>query len=240
MTITVAAVVAASRDDSAHGVPTSGPRPGGPCLAAQNFQQKHEKRMSETVNESRRKVAIATAAVPGTLVGAAAVTPFVASLAPSERAKAAGAPVEVDISALKPGEKMNVEWRGKVVWIMRRTSEQTASIAQVPANQLNDPDSAKSIQPEYVDKKTRSVQPDLGIMEGICTHLGCSPVNKFTPGELGNDWLGGFYCPCHGSKFDFAGRVFTGSPAPTNLPVPPHKIDGTRVVIGINPDGKEA
>ncbi len=185
-------------------------------------------------------MAIATAAVPGAAVGIATVTPFVASLAPSERAKAAGAPVEVDISGLKPGEKMNVEWRGKVVWVMRRTQEQIDSIGKIPASQLNDADSKKSIQPDYVDKKLRSVQPDLIVMEGVCTHLGCSPVNKFTPGELGNDWLGGFYCPCHGSKFDFAGRVYTGSPAPTNLPVPPHKIDGNRLVIGIHPDGKEA
>jgi ubiquinol-cytochrome c reductase iron-sulfur subunit len=196
--------------------------------------------MSEPVNQSRRRAAIATAAVPGAVLGAAAVVPFVTSMTPSERAKAAGAPVEVDLSNVKPGEKLNVEWRGKVVWVMRRTQEQIASLAKIPANQLADPDSKGSLQPKYVDSKTRSIAPDLVVMEGVCTHLGCSPVSKLTPGELGNDWQGGFYCPCHGSKFDVAGRVFTGSPAPTNLPIPPHKIDGAKLVIGINQDGSEA
>lgn len=196
--------------------------------------------MSEPVNQSRRRLAIATAVVPGAITGAAIVAPLVSSLAPSERAKAAGAPVEVDISGLKPGEKLNVEWRGKVVWVMLRTAEQIASLSQIPLAQLSDPNSEKSEQPSYVNAKTRSVTPELVVMEGVCTHLGCSPTAKFTPGELGNDWLGGYYCPCHGSKFDVAGRVFTGSPAPKNLPIPPHKIDGTKLVIGINPDGKEA
>ncbi len=196
--------------------------------------------MSEPVNTSRRRMAIAAAAVPGAITGAAVVAPFVATLAPSERAKAAGAPVEVDISAIKPGEKLNVEWRGKVVWVMKRTAEQIASLDKIPPSQLSDADSKKSIQPGYVNAKTRSISPDLVVMEGVCTHLGCSPTAKFTAGELGNDWLGGFYCPCHGSKFDVAGRVYTGSPAPTNLVIPPHKIDGTKLVIGIGQDGKEA
>jgi ubiquinol-cytochrome c reductase iron-sulfur subunit len=185
-------------------------------------------------------MAIAAAAVPGAITGAAVVAPFVATLAPSERAKAAGAPVEVDISAIKPGEKLNVEWRGKVVWVMKRTAEQIASLDKIPVSQLSDADSKKSIQPGYVNAKTRSISPELVVMEGVCTHLGCSPTAKFTAGELGNDWLGGFYCPCHGSKFDVAGRVYTGSPAPTNLVIPPHKIDGTKLVIGIGQDGKEA
>lgn len=185
-------------------------------------------------------MAIATAVVPGAITGAAVVAPFVATLAPSERAKAAGAPVEVDLSTIKPGEKINVEWRGKVVWVMKRTPEQIASLAQIPASQLSDAESKKSNQPSYVNAKTRSITPELVVMEGVCTHLGCSPTSKLTPGELGNDWLGGFYCPCHGSKFDVAGRVYTGSPAPTNLSVPDHKIDGTKLVIGITPDGKEA
>ncbi|MGL4232219.1 MAG: ubiquinol-cytochrome c reductase iron-sulfur subunit [Casimicrobium sp.] len=196
--------------------------------------------MSEPINKSRRRAAIATAAVPGAALGAAAVAPFVTSMFPSERAKAAGAPVEVDLSTIKPGEKLNVEWRGKVVWVMKRTPEQIASLAKIPASQLNDAESKASKQPSYVDKKTRSIAPDLVVMEGVCTHLGCSPVSKLTPGELGNDWQGGFYCPCHGSKFDVAGRVFTGSPAPTNLTIPDHKIEGTKLVIGITPDGKEA
>lgn len=185
-------------------------------------------------------MAIAAAAVPGALTGAAVVAPFVATLAPSERAKAAGAPVEVDISAIKPGEKLNVEWRGKVVWVMKRTPEQIASLDKIPASQLSDAESKKSSQPAYATGATRSITPDLVVMEGVCTHLGCSPTAKLTPGELGNDWVGGFYCPCHGSKFDLAGRVFTGSPAPTNLAVPPHKIAGTTLTIGIGQDGKEA
>jgi ubiquinol-cytochrome c reductase iron-sulfur subunit len=196
--------------------------------------------MSEPVNKSRRRAAIATAIIPGAVTGAAVVAPFVATLAPSERAKAAGAPVEVDLSGIKPGEKLNVEWRGKVVWVMKRTPDQVASLDKIPASQLTDATSKKSEQPSYVDAKTRSITPDLVVMEGVCTHLGCSPTAKLTPGELGNDWMGGFYCPCHGSKFDVAGRVFTGSPAPKNLAIPPHKIDGTRLVIGINQDGKEA
>lgn len=196
--------------------------------------------MSEPVNTSRRRTLIAATAVPGAITGAAAVAPFVATLAPSERAKAAGAPVEVDISNLKPGEKKNVEWRGKVVWVMKRTPEQIAALEKIPASQLQDPKSEKASQPSYVNGATRSISPDLVVMEGVCTHLGCSPTEKATPGELGNDWPGGFYCPCHGSKFDFAGRVFTGSPAPRNLDIPPHKIDGTKLVIGIGQDGKEA
>lgn len=196
--------------------------------------------MSEPVNKSRRRMAIAAAAVPGAITGVAVVAPFVATLAPSERAKAAGAPVEVDISGIKPGEKLSVEWRGKVVWVMKRTAEQIASLDKIPVSQLSDADSKKSIQPGYVNSKTRSISPDLVVMEGVCTHLGCSPTAKLTPGELGNDWLGGFYCPCHGSKFDVAGRVYTGSPAPTNLVIPPHKIDGMKLVIGIGQDGKEA
>jgi ubiquinol-cytochrome c reductase iron-sulfur subunit len=196
--------------------------------------------MSEPINKSRRRAAIATAAVPGAALGAAVVAPLVTSMFPSERAKAAGAPVEVDLSNIKPGEKLNVEWRGKVVWVMKRSAEQIASLSKISPSQLIDATSKGSEQPTYVDKATRSITPDLVVMEGVCTHLGCSPVAKLTPGELGNDWQGGFYCPCHGSKFDVAGRVFTGSPAPRNLAVPPHKIDGTKLVIGINQDGKEA
>ena len=196
--------------------------------------------MSGPINKSRRNTVIAVAAVPGVITAAAIVAPLVASLAPSERAKAAGGPVEVDIARLKPGEKMDVEWRGRVVWVMRRTVEQIAALAKIPASQLSDAESKKSKQPAYVDAKTRSISPDLVVMEGVCTHLGCSPSSKLSPGELGNDWPGGFYCPCHGSKFDLAGRVFTGSPAPTNLTIPPYKVSGNNLVIGVGQDGKEA
>ena len=196
--------------------------------------------MSGPINKSRRNTVIAVAAVPGVITGAAIVAPLIASLAPSERAKAAGGPVEVDIARLKPGEKLDVEWRGRVVWVMRRTVEQIAALAKIPASQLSDAESKKSKQPAYVDAKTRSISPDLVVMEGVCTHLGCSPSSKLSPGELGNDWPGGFYCPCHGSKFDLAGRVFTGSPAPTNLTIPPYKVSGNNLVIGVGQDGKEA
>ena len=192
------------------------------------------------VNNSRRNVVIAVAAVPGAVTGLAVVAPFVATLAPSERAKAAGAPVTVDVASIKPGEKLTVEWRGKVVWVMRRTPEQVATMEAIPSSQLQDAGSKKSDQPAYVNVKTRSISPELMVMEGVCTHLGCAPSAKLTPGELGNDWPGGFYCPCHGSKFDVAGRVFTGSPAPKNLVVPPHMFAGTTLTIGVGQDGKEA
>ena len=217
-----------------------------PCLSGLFKLQKRPfgiadiQSMSGPVNQSRRNTVIAVAAVPGVITGAAVVAPLVASLAPSERAKAAGAPVQVDISNLKPGEKLNVEWRGKVVWVMKRTPEQIASLAQIPASQLIDAKSEKSEQPSYAVGATRSITPELVVMEGVCTHLGCSPTAKLTPGELGNDWLGGFYCPCHGSKFDVAGRVFTGSPAPKNLAVPPHTIAGNLLTIGVGQDGKVA
>ena len=192
------------------------------------------------VNKSRRNLTIAVAAVPGAMTGAAIVAPFVATLAPSERAKAAGAPVTVDVANIKPGEKLTVEWRGKVVWVMRRTPEQVASMQAIPASQLIDAKSTKSEQPSYVDAKTRSISPELMVMEGVCTHLGCSPTSKLTPGELGNDWPGGFYCPCHGSKFDFAGRVYKGVPAPINLEIPPYKYvnNDSRIVIGDDSSAK--
>ena len=196
--------------------------------------------MSGPVNQSRRNTVIAVAAVPGAITGAAIVAPLVASLAPSERAKAAGGPVQVDLGRIKAGEKIDVEWRGRVVWVIKRTPEQIAALEKIPGAQLTDSESKKSRQPDYVKGNARSITPELMVMEGVCTHLGCAPTSKLTPGELGNDWPGGFYCPCHGSKFDLAGRVFTGSPAPTNLAIPPYKVDGNNLVIGIGQDGKEA
>ena len=196
--------------------------------------------MSGPVNKSRRNTVIAIAAVPGAITGAAIVAPLVASLAPSERAKAAGGPVQVDLGRIKAGEKIDVEWRGRVVWVIKRTPEQVAALEKIPGAQLADAESKKSRQPDYVKGSARSITPELMVMEGVCTHLGCAPSSKLTPGELGNDWPGGFYCPCHGSKFDLAGRVFTGSPAPTNLSIPPYKVDGNNLVIGIGQDGKEA
>lgn len=182
----------------------------------------------------RRQWIMATAGVGGA-IGFMALTPFVSSLLPSERALAAGAPVEVDIGRLPPGEMMIVEWRGKPVWILNRTPEMLAALKKAEP-MLADPASAVvSQQPEYAANPTRSRVPELLVVIGICTHLGCSPSNAFTPGDpaLGADWPGGFLCPCHGSTFDFAGRVFKNKPAPTNLEVPPHRyLSDSRLIIG--------
>ena len=186
---------------------------------------------------SKRTWLIASSCV-GAIGGVAAVVPFVSSFQPSERAKAAGAAVEVDISALKPGEKLTVEWRGKPVWVVRRTPEQLASLKKVDAL-LADPKSERKpseLTPEYARNEGRSIKPEVFVTVGICTHLGCSPSDKFQPGpqpSLPDDWLGGFFCPCHGSTFDFAGRVFKNKPAPDNLEVPPHMyLSDSRLLIG--------
>ena len=189
------------------------------------------------IDSSKRTWLIASCCA-GAAGGLAGVVPFVASLQPSEKAKAAGAAVEVDISALKPGEKMTVEWRGKPVWIVRRTPEQLAALPNLngwladPASERKPTDQA----PEYARNQTRSVKPEYLVVVGICTHLGCSPSDKFMPGpqtSLPDDWQGGFYCPCHGSTFDLAGRVYKNKPAPDNLEVPPHTyLSDTRLLIG--------
>jgi len=186
------------------------------------------------IDTQRRTWLIAT----GTAGGAAAIAtavPFVASFAPSERAKALGAAVEVDISDLAPGAMKTVEWRGKPVWVVRRTAEMLAALQGQDAR-LADPQSAKDQQPEYARNASRSVRPEIFVAVGICTHLGCSPSS--VPAGTANpsvdaDWQGGFFCPCHGSTFDGAGRVFKNKPAPTNLEVPPHRyLSDTRIVIG--------
>lgn len=184
----------------------------------------------------RRFLTLATSGVGA--VGAGFVAwPFLASLKPSERAKALGAPVTVDISLLEPGQKMNVGWRGKPIWIVKRTPEMVASLSKV-AGELADPDSKKPQQPDYITGEARALKPEILVMIGSCTHLGCSPT--FRPDrpapEIAADWQGGFYCPCHGSKFDLSGRVYAGVPAPLNLVVPPHRYDGdTTIVIGEDP-----
>jgi ubiquinol-cytochrome c reductase iron-sulfur subunit len=178
-----------------------------------------------TVDSSRRTWLITSCAMGG--VGAAAVAvPFVSSFQPSERAKAAGAAVEVDISTIAPGEKRIVEWRGKPVWIFRRTPAQLATLEQDEA-QLADPNSNRTAipTPAYAKNRYRSIKPEFFVAVGICTHLGCSPGDKLTPGpqpSLPDDWKGGFLCACHGSTFDVAGRVFQNKPAPDNLEIPPH------------------
>jgi len=194
--------------------------------------------MSDTpMDASKRNWLLASGCV-GAVGAAFTAVPFVSSMQPSERAKAAGAPVEVDISALKPGEKVTVEWRGKPVWIVKRTPEQVAALAKLEG-ELADPQSKRNpaeLTPEYARNQARSIKPDVLVVVGICSHLGCSPVDRFRAGaqpSLPDDWAGGFLCPCHGSTFDMAGRVFKNKPAPDNLEVPPHKyISDTRLLIG--------
>ena len=189
------------------------------------------------VDPTKRNWILTTAAMGG--AGAAAVAvPFVSTFQPSERAKAAGAAVEVDISALKPGEKLTVEWRGKPVWIVKRTPEQLGTLDKLDA-QLADPKSERNpadLTPEYARNPHRSIKPEVLVAVGICSHLGCSPVDKFQTGaqpSLPDDWQGGFLCPCHGSTFDIAGRVFKNKPAPDNLEVPPHMyLSDTKLLIG--------
>jgi ubiquinol-cytochrome c reductase iron-sulfur subunit len=187
----------------------------------------------EKIDKTRRNLVVATSLVGGAASIGAAV-PFVASMWPSERAKAAGAPVEVDISRLAPGELGVFEWRGKPVWVMKRTKEMLEAIKQADSK-VSDPQSKVKQQPPYATNEFRSAKPDLMVLVGVCTHLGCSPKEKpaDAKAEMGPDWPGGFYCPCHGSKFDFAGRVFKGSPAPTNLEVPPYEfLSDSTLVIG--------
>ncbi len=186
---------------------------------------------------SRRTWVALTAGV-GALGGVATAVPFVSTFAPSERAKAAGAPVEVDIGALQPGEKMTVEWRGKPAWIVRRTKQQLDSLSKNDP-ELVDPKSERKpdeLTPPYARNEWRSIKPEYLVVVGICSHLGCSPGDKFTAGpqpSLPDDWRGGFLCPCHGSTFDMAGRVFKNKPAPDNLEVPPYMyVSATTLVIG--------
>jgi ubiquinol-cytochrome c reductase iron-sulfur subunit len=194
----------------------------------------------EGVNPRRRRLLAITSGL-GVVGTAFALTPFVLSMMPSARAKASGAPVEVDISKLEPGQLLTVEWRGKPVWILRRTPEMLKSLTAVEKN-LADPGSAVTDQqPEYAQNEPRSIKPEILVLVGICTHLGCSPDKRLEAGVasgLGEDWKGGFFCPCHGSKFDLAGRVYKNVPAPTNLPVPPHAyLSKTRIIIGADQQG---
>ena len=188
-----------------------------------------------TVDKDKRRFLIGATSVVGGIGAVAAATPFVMSLWPSERAKAAGAPIEVDVSKIEAGQKIDVEWRGKVVWLINRTQTMLESLPKLDAK-VADPNSNVPQQPAYCKNEHRSIKPALLVAVGICTHLGCSPTfrKEIAPADLGADWLGGFFCPCHQSKFDLAGRVYKGVPAPTNLVVPPHRYDaaGTRVTIG--------
>ncbi|MFG6416370.1 ubiquinol-cytochrome c reductase iron-sulfur subunit [Roseateles sp. DC23W] len=195
----------------------------------------------QQVDQGKRTWLIATGCA-GAVGGVATAVPFVSTFAPSERAKAAGAPVEVDISNIKPGEKLTVEWRGKPVWIVRRTPEQLEALKKHDG-ELADPNSDRKAYPTpaYAKNEYRSIKPEFFVAVGICSHLGCSPSDKFATGaqpSLPNDWAGGFLCPCHGSTFDMAGRVFKNKPAPDNLEVPPYMyLSDTRLLIG---DDKKA
>jgi ubiquinol-cytochrome c reductase iron-sulfur subunit len=195
------------------------------------------------VDSGRRGLLVATCAAGG-VAGLATAGAFVSTFQPSERAKAAGAPVEVDIAGLAPGEMKTVEWRGKPVWILKRSPEMVASLKKTDA-QVADPKSERNpeeLTPEYARNETRSRKSDILVAVGICSHLGCSPTTKLQPGaqpSLPDDWAGGFLCPCHGSTFDLAGRVYKNKPAPDNLQVPPHMYIGdTKLVIGKDEKGE--
>ncbi len=193
-----------------------------------------------TVNKQRRYL-LGAASAAGGVAAVAAATPFFVSMFPSARARAAGAPVEVDISKVEPGMMIRAEWRSKPVWILHRTPEMVKSLDALDPV-VADPNSNQPMQPDYARNETRSVKPEWLIVVGICTHLGCSPTDKLQAGAdsgMGSEWRGGFYCPCHGSKFDLAGRVFKDMPAPSNLEVPKHQfLTDTRLLIG--DDGKGA
>ena len=192
---------------------------------------------TQQIDSSKRTWLIASGCA-GAVGGLATAVPFVSTFQPSERAKAAGAAVEVDIAGLKPGEKVTVEWRGKPVWIIRRTPEQLATLGKL-TSQLADPESKRKpdeFTPEYARNEGRSIKPEIFVAVGICTHLGCSPSDKFQTGaqpSLPDDWQGGFLCPCHGSTFDMAGRVYKNKPAPDNLEIPPHVfLSDSKLLIG--------
>lgn len=195
-----------------------------------NLQNPEPPPSAEVLDEERRKFLLKASGVLGGVGALCALTPFVTSWLPSAKAEAAGAPVEVDLSRIEPGQQVTVEWQGSPVWIIRRTKEMLATL-QADTELLRDPESLVEQQPEFAKNHYRSIKPEYLVLVGICTHLGCSP--KYTPNikELGPNWPGGFYCPCHGSTFDLAGRVFKGVPAPINLRVPPYKFISEHVIV---------
>ena len=194
---------------------------------------------NQQVDQGKRRFLIAATTAVGGVAAAAVAVPFITSMLPSERAKAAGAPVEADISKIESGAMITVEWRGKPVWLINRSQEMMASLTQHD-DKLSDPKlEVTTQQPAYCQNASRSIKSNLMVLVGICTHLGCSPSPKLQAGnEMGADWPGGFFCPCHGSRFDLAGRVFKGSPAPINLVVPPHKyLNDNLLLIGEDDKG---
>jgi ubiquinol-cytochrome c reductase iron-sulfur subunit len=198
--------------------------------------------MTDDIDNRKRRFLTQSAAVVGAIGAGFAVTPFLASMQPSAKARASGAPVEVDISRLEPGQLIRVMWRGKPVWVLRRTPEALATLAEV-RDKLLDPDSEESVQPEYAVNEARALKPEIFVAVGVCTHLGCSPTYRpdQRPADLGPDWLGGFFCPCHGSLFDIAGRVYKGVPAPKNLEIPPYRfLTESLLFIGGANEGESA
>ncbi len=194
---------------------------------------------NKEVDRSKRRFLIAATTAVGAVGAAVVAVPFVKSMLPSQRAKAAGAPVEVDISKVEPGMLLTVEWRGKPVWIVNRTKEMLDSLGKHD-DKLKDPKSEELQQPENCKNPTRSIKPQFLVAVGICTHLGCSPTfrKEIGPADLGTDWPGGWFCPCHGSKFDMAARVFKDVPAPTNLVIPPYKyLSDARILVGEDSKG---
>jgi ubiquinol-cytochrome c reductase iron-sulfur subunit len=188
-----------------------------------------------SVDTSKRRFLVTMTSAVGGVAALGVATPFVMSMMPSARAKAAGAPVEVDLTKVEPGMQLAVEWRGKPVWVVNRTQEMLDSLSKQDAKLIDAASENTAQQPDYCKNPTRSIKPQYLIVVGICTHLGCSPTyrSEIAPADLGADWAGGWFCPCHGSRFDLAARVFNGSPAPTNLVIPPHKyLSDTRVLIG--------
>jgi len=186
------------------------------------------------VNPSRRRFLTAATTVIGGVGVGFALVPFISSMSPSAKARAAGAPVRADISKIELGQMIRVKWRGKPVWVVNRTQEML-DILPTLDSQLRDPKSLESEQPDYAQNEYRSIKPEYAVLIGICTHLGCSPTYRpdIAPADLGKDWKGGFFCPCHGSRFDLAGRVFKGVPAPLNLVVPPYRyLSDTELLIG--------
>ncbi len=189
---------------------------------------------SEGVDKSRRRFLTVATSVVGAVGAVYTAVPFVLSMEPSARAQAAGAPVEADISKLEPGQLMRVKWRGKPVWIVRRTKAMLDALPTLDG-MLRDPKSEEPQQPPYAKNEYRSIKPEILVLVGICTHLGCSPTYRpdVAPDDLGPQWKGGFFCPCHGSRFDLAGRVFKGVPAQLNLVVPPYRfLSDTRILVG--------
>jgi len=190
--------------------------------------------MTEEVDAGRRHFLTVATVATGAVGAAFVAVPFLASWKPSARAKAMGAPVEVDVAKLDPGAMLKVEWRGKAIYVVNRTPKMLTEI-EGHDDRLRDPDSNESEQPAFAKNPARALKPEYLVLVGVCTHLGCAPLDKFTPGDVtvSADWPGGFFCPCHGSKFDMSGRVFKDVPAPTNLPVPPYRfVSDSRILIG--------